>query len=90
MRTGQHLGRVRVQGAIVDIQTEPNRTREANVLLGGAYGGVSEEKGAGDEGANDHCVAAAEEGEIAHPAGEHGAKDAADVDEGVVSPCFVG
>lgn len=90
MCTRQHLGRVCVQCPIINIQTEPNRAREANILLGGAYGGVGEEEGAGDEGANDHRVAAAEEGEIAHPAGEHGAKDAADVDEGVVAPCFVG
>lgn len=90
MRAGQHLGRVRVECAIVNVQTEPNRAREADILLGGTYGGVGEEKGAGDECANDHCVAAAEEWEIAHPAGEHGTEDATDVDEGVVAPCFVG
>lgn len=86
MRARQHLGRVSVQAAVVDVEGKGDHAGEDDVLVVLLDGGVAEEEGAGDKGADDHGVLAAQGLPVAHEAGGDGAEDTARVGEGVVAP----
>ena len=86
MSARQDLGCVGIQGAVVNVEAEVDQAGEDNVLVVLGHGGVAEEEGAGDEGADDHGVLAAQQLGVAHETGEHGAEDTASVGERVVAP----
>lgn len=84
-----HLGRVRIERAIVDIDGEVNGTGEADVLGGGAHRRVREEESHGDQSADDHGIPAAEILPVAQEARGDGAEDAHGVCDHVVPPRVV-
>lgn len=86
---GQHLGRVRVQAPVVDVEAKGDHAGEDDVLIVLLDGRVAEEEGAGDERSDDHGVLAPEDAPVAQEAGGNGAEDAARVSEGVVAPRLI-
>lgn len=87
---GQDLGRVGVQGAVVDVEAEADGAAEADVLGRGRDGRVGEEEGHGHHGPDHHRVLAPQRPLVAHPARQHGPEDARDVGQGVVAPGVIG
>lgn len=86
MRAGHHLGRVRVQTPVVDVEAEGYHAGEDEVLVVLLDGRVAEKEGAGDERPDHHGVLAAEDAQVAQKTCGDGAEDAARVGEGVVAP----
>lgn len=86
MGTRQHLWRVRIQSAIVDVEREGDHAGKHNILDVRLDGRVAEEEGHSEEGADDHCVLATEKPDIAHKSRDEGAENTTRVGEGVVSP----
>ena len=89
MGARQHLRCVRIQRAIVDVQTERDGRCESEILLRRSHCGIGKEEGACNQGANYHGVPTTQKSGVAHEAREDGAKDAAGVRDQVVAPLVV-
>lgn len=88
MGGGQHLGRVGVQGAVVDVDAEGDGAAEADVLRRRRDRRVREEEGQGEERPHRHRVPPAQERRVAQPRRQHRPEDARYRRECVVSPCL--
>lgn len=90
MSTGQDLGCVGVEGAVIDIEAERYQTCEYDVLVVLANASVSKEECHSNESANNHGIPSSKKLSVAHETGDHGAEDTADIAESIVSPRLVG
>jgi hypothetical protein len=88
MRTGQNFGGICVQAAVVDVQTEVNSAIEPENLRGGPDSRESEEEDHSKNGAYDHRASATQVLVLAHKACEDRPENAAEIDNGVVTPRY--
>ena len=79
------LGRVGVENAVVDVQTDADDTAEDEILHGCANARVSEEKEHRQQSTDDHRVPTPEKAHFHQTAGDHRTENTAGVDDGVVA-----